>query len=569
MVIGAAHLRAVRAYEPKEPHAGMPGLDLWYKNAIVYCIDVETYLDANGDGVGDFEGLTRRLDYLAGLGVTCVWLLPFYPTPNRDNGYDVTDFYGVDPRLGTLGDFVEFLHQAHMRGIRVIIDLVVNHTSDQHPWFQAARRDANSPYRDYYVWSAERPANADEGVVFPGVQEAIWSYDRAAKAWYHHRFYQHQPDLNMSNPAVRAEIRKIMGFWLALGVSGFRMDAAPFVIEDLEGDDAEAPLLYHYLREFRDFLSWRTADAIILAEANVEPARVQEYFGDGNRLQMMFNFWVNQHLFLAFARQEPEPLVRALTSLPPIPEAAQWATFLRNHDEIDLGRLSTFERSDAFQAFGPEPEMQLYERGVRRRLAPMLDGDLRRLRLAYSLLFTLPGTPVLWYGEEIGMGDDLTLPERNSVRTPMQWCAEPNAGYSTGPADALIRPVVSEGEFGYERVNVADQQRDPDSLLNCIEKMIRVRKEHHEFGWGSWKPVDVDHASVFAIRCEYEGNVAMAVHNFSRKPCDTALDLPEDEWRDLFEILADSAYEPADHTAHRMHLEGYGYRWFRRGRLGL
>jgi maltose alpha-D-glucosyltransferase/alpha-amylase len=360
-----------------------------------------------------------------------------------------------------------------------------------------------------------------------------------------------------------------MGFWLELGVSGFRMDAAPFVIEEIEGDDAEAPLVYQYLREFRDFLSWRSADAIILAEANVQPSKVLEYFGDGNRLQMMFNFWVNQHLFLALAREQAEPLVRALTSLPPIPELAQWANFLRNHDEIDLGRLSTFEREEAYQAFGPEPNMQLYDRGIRRRLAPMLGGDQRRMQLAFSLMFTLPGTPVIWYGQEIGMGDDLSLPERNSVRTPMQWNDEPNGGFSCAPAERLIRPVVADRRFGYRRVNVARQQRDPGSMLNTVEKMIRVRKERHEFGWGTWGVVDTSEPSVYAIRSEFEGRVGVAVHNLSRRPCNTVLDLPDDEMADLHQVLADGEYEPPDRRSRAIHLEGYGYRWFSRGAYGL
>jgi maltose alpha-D-glucosyltransferase / alpha-amylase len=543
----------------------MPGLDLWYKNAVIYSVDVKTYMDGNGDGIGDFEGLTRRLDYLAGLGVTCLWLLPFYPTPDRDNGYDICDFYNVDPRLGDLGDFVEFMRQARMRGMRVIIDLVINHTSDEHPWFQAARTDPGSKYREYYIWSEEEPPNKEQGVVFPGVQEAIWTFDEQARAWYHHRFYHFQPDLNVASPTVRAEIRKIMGFWLELGISGFRMDAAPFVIEDTEGDEAEAPLIYDFLGEFRDFLSWRGVDAIILAEANVRMDKVMEYFGDGHRLQMMFNFWANQHLFLSFAREEAGPLVRGLTAVPPIPEMGQWANFLRNHDEIDLGRLSAFEREDAFRAFGPEPAMQLYERGVRRRLAPMLKGDQRRIRLAMSLLFTLPGTPVIWYGDEIGMGEDLSLPERNSVRTPMQWCAEPNAGFSTAPSECLIRPVVEGGAFGYRRVNASDQQRDPSSLLNYVEKMIRVRKEHREFGWGSWQVIDAQAPSVFALRVEHDGRASVAAHNLSRKPCDTILDLPEGEAGELVEVLADGDYPPADRKTGSIHLDGYGFRWFRRG----
>jgi maltose alpha-D-glucosyltransferase/alpha-amylase len=544
----------------------MPGLDLWYKNAVIYSVDVETFMDANGDGIGDFEGLTRRLDYLSSIGVTCIWLLPFYPTPNRDNGYDITEFYGVDPRLGTLGDFVEFEHQARQRGMRVIVDLVVNHTSDQHPWFQAARHDKNSKYREYYIWSEERPPDADKGVVFPGVQESIWTYDETAGAYYHHRFYHHQPDLNVSNPVVRDEIRKVMGFWLELGVSGFRVDAVPFIIEDTEGDEPTAPLIYEHLGEFRDFLSWRRADAILLAEANVRPNRVLDYFGDGHRLQMMFNFWANQHLFLALAREQAEPLVRGLNALPPIPEVAQWGTFLRNHDEIDLGRLSNFERDETYRAFGPKPEMQLYERGIRRRLAPML-GDPRRLEMAFSLLFTLPGTPVIWYGDEIGMGDDLSLPERNSVRTPMQWTEDQNGGFSNAPAKDLIRPAIGRGAFSYRRVNVHQQQRTPTALLNRIEEMIRVRKEHHEFGWGAWRVVDTREPAVFAIRCELAGSIVVAAHNLSGARCTTPLDLPEEEAAGLVDIFGDKLYAPPE--GGRVQLEPYGYRWFRCGTLGL
>jgi maltose alpha-D-glucosyltransferase / alpha-amylase len=294
---------------------------------------------------------------------------------------------------------------------------------------------------------------------------------------------------------------------------------------------------------------------------------VMNYFGDGHRLQVMLNFGLNQHLFLAFARGSAEPLVRGLTAVPPIPEMGQWATFLRNHDEIDLGRLSTFEREEVYRACGPEPEMQLYERGIRRRLAPMLGGDLRRIQLAFSLLFTLPGTPVIWYGDEIGMGDDLSLPERNSVRTPMQWGDEPNGGFSRAPAERLIRPVVSRGRFGYRPVNVAAQHRDPASLLNCIEKMIRIRKEHHEFGWGAWRVIDTGEPSAFALCCEFEGRMAVSVHNLSDRPCEVTLDLPEDAVAEFYEILSDSDYPPPERKTRRLRLEGYGYRWFRRGQV--
>jgi maltose alpha-D-glucosyltransferase/alpha-amylase len=438
-------------------------------------------MDVDGDGVGDFQGLMRRLDYLHGLGVTAVWLMPFQSSPCRDDGYDVSDYYNVDSRYGTLGDFVEFAHAAKQRGIRIIIDLVVNHTSDQHPWFKEARKDPTSKYRDWYIWSKKKPRNSDKGMVFPGVQKSTWSYDQTARAWYFHRFYDFQPDLNTSNPHVQAEILKIMGFWIQQGVSGFRMDAVPFIIST-KGPNVKKPVAqYDILRFLREFLQWRQGDAIILAEANVLPEADLEYFGRaGDRMHMMFNFQVNQTLFYALATSDAEPLVRALKASRGRPATAQWGIFLRNHDELDLGRLTKEQRRVVFEAFGPEPGMQLYNRGIRRRLAPMLESDRRRIELAYSLMFTLPGTPVVHYGDELGMGDDLLPPERKSVRTPMQWSTEPNGGFSK--SEKPILPVITGGPFGYEHVNAAQQHRDPNSLLNWTERIIKMRKEVPEVG---------------------------------------------------------------------------------------
>jgi len=422
--------------------------DLWYKNAVIYCLSVATYMDANGDGIGDFQGLIRRLDYLQGMGVTAVWLMPFQPSPFKDDGYDVSDYYGVDPRYGTLGDFVEFTHGCRQRGMRVLIDLVVNHTSNEHPWFQEARRDANSQYRDWYVWSKKKPGNAKSGVVFPGVQKSTWDYDEMARAYYFHRFYDFQPDLNTSNPEVQAEILKIMGFWLQLGVSGFRMDAVPFVIAQKGAAIRKPAEQYEMLRTFSQFLNWRQGDAIILGEANVLPGTDMKYFGSaGERIQMMFNFDVNQHLFCAMASEDARPLVSAMKATRNRPATAQWGQFLRNHDELDLGRLLPKQRQCVFDAFGPDKDMQLYNRGIRRRLAPMLQGDRRRLELAYSLMMTLPGTPVIRYGDEIGMGDNLKLRERNCARTPMQWSNEPNGGFTK--CEHAVVPVIDDGVYGY------------------------------------------------------------------------------------------------------------------------
>jgi maltose alpha-D-glucosyltransferase/alpha-amylase len=537
--------------------------DLWYKNAIIYALDVEAFQDANGDGIGDFEGLTQRLAYLAGLGVTCVWLHPFYPSPRRDHGYDVADYYNVDPRFGTLGDFVEFAHQAASFGMRIVVDLVINHTSNEHPWFQAARSDPHSKYRDYYVWSEERPENIKDGIVFPGYQKAIWSFDQKAKLWYYHRFYDFQPDLNFANPAVREDLQKIMGFWLEMGVSGFRVDAVPFLIEMEGPKQGEGTKDYEYLEEFRQFLNWRARDAIILGEANVELHELPEYFGDGDRMQMLLNFMVNQHLFNALAQEDATPLMRTLESLPALPPTAQWGSFLRNHDEIDLGRLTDAERRRAFEMFGPDPNMQLYDRGVRRRLAPMLRNDPRLLKLAYSLMFTLPGTPVLRYGDEIGMGDDLTLPERNSVRTPMQWSAEQNAGFSSAPPKKLERPVIADGEFGYQTVNVETQQQDPDSLLNTVERMIRLRKEHPEFGFGKSSVVDTGQSAIFALRAEWDHRVTVAVHNLSGKPCTVPLKLPDKEAERVVDVLRGKLSAQLKEGACEIALEPYGFTWLR------
>jgi maltose alpha-D-glucosyltransferase/alpha-amylase len=541
--------------------------DLWYKHAVVYCLSVETFLDANGDGIGDFEGLMRRLDYLQGLGVTALWLMPFQPSPQLDDGYDISDYYGVDPRYGTLGDFVAFTHEAKKRGLRVLIDLVINHTSDKHPWFQAARRDPKSRYRDWYVWSKKKPKHAGKGMVFPGVQTTTWTYDDEAKAWYFHRFYPHQPDLNTANPEVHAEILKIMGFWIQLGVSGFRVDALPFVI-GTKGEAVEEPeAQYDMLRAFRAFLQWRQGDSILLAEANVLPKTNMDFFGrDGDRMHMMFNFPVNQRLFYALAACDTRPLVAALKATRPRPATAQWGVFLRNHDELDLGRLEEEERQAVFAAFAPEETMQLYDRGIRRRLAPMLKGDPRRIRLAYSLMFTLPGTPIMRYGDEIGMGDDLSLEERDAVRTPMQWSREPHGGFTK--AEKPVLPVISGGAYGYEHVNVAVQQHDPESLLNWTERIIRARKEIPEIGWAGFVVLRTGDRGVLALRYDWRGNCVLFLHNFHAEPREVAIDPGVEGVEPRLMCLLSEDHSIADEDGrHRIVLEGYGYRWFRVGGL--
>ncbi|MBQ0901757.1 alpha-amylase family protein [Micromonospora sp. U21] len=548
--------------------------DRWYSEDVVYCLDIDTYADSDGDGVGDIRGLIGRLDYLARLGVTCLWLHPIHPSPNRDDGYDATDFYNVDPRFGTLGDFAELLHQAQNRGIHVIIDLVVNHTSDQHPWFQSARSSPDSPYRDWFVWSDTEPDDRHQGMVFPGEQDETWSYDRTAKAWFYHRFYKFQPDLNFANPEVRAEIKKIMSFWLQLGVSGFRMDAVPFIIELTEPGNPNSPKDFEFLTEMRQHVQWRRGDAVLLAEANVEPDQLPTFFGDaggsGNRIHMLFDFMLNGRLMLALARQDPEPLVEALRDTPTLPVGGQWATFLRNHDEIDLSRLTAEQRNQVYAQFGPDEDMRIYDRGIRRRLAPMLGNDRRRIELAYALQFSLRGTPVLRYGEEIGMGEDLSLPGREAIRTPMQWSYQPNAGFSTADPEKLVRPVIDKGEFGYQRVNVTAQRGDSKSLLAWFERMIRTLREAPEVGSGSTTHIDVPApAGVLAHRADGPTGTMVFLHNLGTDDVEVDLSILEAEADLPNDVLADRGYGELGKLG-AVKLSGYGYRWIRlcRGTAG-
>ncbi|KRQ14880.1 alpha-amylase family protein [Bradyrhizobium manausense] len=536
-------------------------LDLWYKNAAIYSLNVATYKDGNGDGIGDFKGLVAQLDHIAQLGVNCLWLLPFYPSPGLDHGYDVTDYYNVAPALGTLGDFVEFSHQARLRGMRLIIDLPINHTSERHPWFQQARTDPKSPFREYYIWSDAEPENSTEGVVFPGVQLSVWTYDLSAHAWYYHRFYQHQPDLNIACAAVREEIFKIVGFWLELGVSGFRIDAAPFVVEEIR-PDRPAKHRYEFFGELRDFLSWRKGDAVLLAEANVAPSELDHYFGDGSRIHLLFAFLLNQHLFLALARENAEPLQRCLAALPRLPPFAQWAQFLRNHDELDLGRLAPEEREEVYAAFAPVRKMQLYGRGIRRRLACILGNDRRRIELTFSLLFSLPGTPVIYYGDELGMGDDLALPERWPVRTCMQWTHDEDGGFSSPPAARLLHRIINDVEYAPAKVNAVAQQRDPDSLFNWLRRLVETRQSCPEIGWGDLSLPQSDQSTVLTQQFAWEGRSVFTLHNLSQAKCNVHVTGLSKE-RKLIDVFGNRVYPSNANLDDEFELDGYGYRWFR------
>ena len=538
--------------------------DLWYKNAVIYSLNVETFMDGDGDGCGDFEGLARRLDYLESLGVDALWLAPFQPSPLRDDGYDITDYYNVAACLGSSGDFTEFMRQADSRGIRVIIDLVVNHTSDRHPWFRAARSSKQAALRDWYVWHRTRPPGWRSGTVFPGVQQTTWTRDPSSREWYFHRFYDFEPDLNMQNPEVREELRRIMGYWLQLGVAGFRVDALPFVLEKPSPSGGPSQTDFDLLHRIREIVQWRRGDSVLLAEANVLPDQVPQYFANGNGVHMMFNFWVNQHLFASMATEDARPLAQALRQTQNLPEGAQWAHFLRNHDELDLGHLDDDLRRAVFEAFGPEPTMQLYDRGLRRRLAPML-GDRRRIELAYSLLFSLPGTPVVRYGDEIGMGENLRLRERMAIRTPMQWSADPQGGFSS--AERTVQPVIQSGLYATGNVNVEQQRRDPDSLLRWVARLIRARKECPEIGWGTWQILPTRPASVLAMQYDWRGTSLVCLHNLAARPVEVALEPQGEGRRILANVMTDEVSEAGRDGVHSIDLEAFDHRWYRVGGL--
>jgi trehalose synthase len=541
--------------------------DLWWKSAVVYCLDVETFMDWNDDGIGDLEGLAHRMDYLHELGITVLWLMPFYPTPNKDDGYDVSDFYGIDKRLGDLGDFVEMMRMAKDRGIRVIIDLVVNHTSDRHPWFIEARKSKDNPYRDFYVWR-DKPPRGKQELVFPDKEDSVWALDEKTGQYYLHHFYSFQPDLNVTNPKVRDEVAKIMGFWLEMGVSGFRVDAVPFLIDpggaEDDADALENPL--DFLKSLRAFLGRRAGDAIMLGEANLPRPDQVEYFGgpDGDGLTMQFDFITMQRLYLSLARQDPAPLVEALASRPQIAVESQWANFVRNHDELTLDKLSDEERQEVFDAFGPEPEMQAFGRGIIRRLPTMLQGDPRRIRMTYSLMFSLPGTPVLFYGEELGMGEHLPIGDRTSVRTPMQWTDDPNGGFSSAKPRRLARPVV-QGGYGPEHINASSQRHDPESLLHFMRTLIARYRASAEMGWGEFEILKHDAPGVLVHSLSGAEGRMVAMHNFGGDPANVRFELPDatDEHR-LVDLLVDGVtLRPDADGVTELAMDGYGYRWFR------
>jgi len=492
---------------------------LWYKDTVFYEVYVRAFCDSNNDGHGDLKGLTQKLDYLQDLGIDCLWLLPIYPSPLKDDGYDIADYYGVHPDYGTVEDFKGLVAEAHARGIRVIADLVLNHTSDQHPWFQAGRSDPNSPYRDYYVWSDTDQKYLETRIIFLDTEPSNWSWDEVAGQYYWHRFFASQPDLNFDNPAVREEMKKIARFWLEMGIDGFRADAVPYLIEREGTGNENLPETHAYLRELRAFIEEYYPGRILLCEANMWPEDVIPYFGEpevpgGAEFQMGFHFPIMPRIFMALRKGDITDMVQILNRTPPIPETCQWCTFLRNHDELTLEMVTESERQWMWQEYAPDPRMRL-NLGIRRRLAPLLDNDRRVIEVANSILFTLIGSPIVYYGDEIGMGDNIQLEDRNGVRTPMQWSDTDSAGFSGADPTAFYAPVIGDPPYDPPSVNVVDQQADPNSLYQNIRRMIASHKAHKAFGHGGFEWVDVGTTSVAAYIREYKGERILVLNNVS------------------------------------------------------
>ena len=508
--------------------------NLWYKDAVFYEVYVRALRDSNGDGHGDLKGLTEKLDYIKELGIDCIWMMPIYPSPLKDDGYDIADFYGVHSDYGTLAEFKTLVEAAHLRGIRLIADLVLNHTSDQHPWFQAARKDKNSLYRDYYVWSDTDQRYQEARIIFTDTETSNWTWDDAAGQYYWHRFYSEQPDLNYDNPAVQEEMLKIARFWLDLGIDGFRADAVPYLFER-EGTNCEnLPETHNFLKHLRAFMDQNYPGRILLCEANQWPEDVRPYFGNGDEFHMGFHFPIMPRIYMALKKGDVADMVEILDRTPPIPENCQWCTFLRNHDELTLEMVTEEERQWMWREYAPEPRMKL-NLGIRRRLAPLLDNDRRKIEVANSILFTLIGSPIIYYGDEIGMGDNIGLDDRNGVRTPMQWDSSPSAGFSEANIEGFYYPVIGSPSYGPESVNVADQKADPDSLYHTIKKMIAIRKQHTAFGWGSFQWVDPGTNAVAAYLREYEEDRLLILNNLTDQSQEIYIRLKTDRTVDILQ----------------------------------
>ncbi len=549
---------------PRPARAAVTEDRLWYKDAIIYQLHVKSFFDANNDGVGDFAGLLSKLDYIAALGVSAIWLLPFYPSPLLDDGYDIADYRGVHPDYGTLHDVKRFIHAAHQRGIRVITELVVNHTSIQHPWFQRARHaKPGSVYRDFYVWSDTDQKYAGTRVIFVDTERSNWTWDSVAGAYYWHRFYSHQPDLNFDNPRVLKEVLAVLRFWADLGVDGLRLDAVPYLVEREGTNNENLPETHAVLKQIRAEIDAHYPDRMLLAEANQWPEDTKEYFGegDGDECHMAFHFPLMPRMYMAIAREDRFPITDIMRQTPDIPATAQWAIFLRNHDELTLEMVTQSERDFLWETYAADRRARI-NLGIRRRLAPLLEHDRRRIELMNHLLLSMPGTPVVYYGDEIGMGDNVYLGDRNGVRTPMQWSPDRNGGFSRADPSRLTLPPIMDPLYGYEAVNVEAQSADPHSLLMWMRRNIAVRRQYQAFGRGTFRLLYPKNRKILAYLREHEGITILCVANLARTPQAVELDLPEFHGRIPIELDGGSVFPPIGQLTYLLTLAPYGFYWF-------
>jgi len=534
---------------------------LWFKTSVFYEIHIRGFFDGNGDGSGDFRGLTEKLDYLQWLGVDCIWLLPFYKSPLRDGGYDIADYYEIHPDYGVVEDVRDFIEQAHQRGVRVIADLVMNHTSSEHSWFQESRSSPDNPKRDWYVWSDTVHRYEDARIIFVDTETSNWTWDEQARAYYWHRFFSHQPDLNFDNLEVQAAMLEVLGFWLELGLDGVRLDAVPYLFER-DGTICEnLPETHAYLKRVRAEIDASYPDRVLLAEANQWPADVVDYYGDGDECQMCFHFPVMPRMFMSLRREEAKPMYEILAQTPEIPDNCQWGLFLRNHDELTLEMVTDEERDYMYTEYAKDPRMKLNV-GIRRRLAPLLDNGRDEVELMHAILFSLPGSPVLYYGDEIAMGDNVYLGDRDGVRTPMQWTGDRNGGFSRADFAQLYAPPLMDPVYGYQAVNVEAQLRTPTSLLRWLRRFISLRKEHPVFGFGTFEPLEPSNPRIFAHVRRYEDDVMLCVHNLARSAQAVELDLSGFKGRHPEEIFGRSRFPAIGELPYLLTLAPRGFYWF-------
>ncbi len=539
---------------------------LWYKDAVVYQLHVRTFCDSNGDGIGDFVGLTQRLDYLQELGTTAIWLLPFYPSPLRDDGYDIADYTTVHPSYGTLEDFKTFLNAAHTRGIRVIIEMVMNHTSDQHPWFQEARSSPDNPKRDWYVWSDTDTKYQGVRIIFLDTEMSNWTWDPVSKSYYWHRFFSHQPDLNFDNPAVFEAIWEAMRFWLDMGIDGFRLDAVPYLVER-EGTSCEnLPETHVVIKEIRKRLDQHYPGKMLLAEANQWPADVRAYFGDGDEFHAAFHFPLMPRMFMAVKLEDRKPIIEILDQTPAIPENCQWCIFLRNHDELTLEMVTDIERDYMYDEYATEKTMRI-NLGIRRRLAPMMENDRRRIELLNGLLMSMPGTPIIYYGDEIGMGDNIYLGDRNGVRTPMQWNGGTNAGFSFADPERLYSPLISNSVYGYQVVNVDSQKKSNHSLLSWMKALIKTRNSYRVFSRGTMEFLRPSNHRVLAYIRELGNDKILVVNNLSCSAQAVELDLQRYKGYIPIEMFGRNLFPRFGELPYLLTLGPYQFYWFRLRRV--